>query len=833
MFKRTMVLKVLVAQLAFVGFASVAATNSPSLIVRTSEFPTLESLAVGGRAKAPFIDMRTDAINASNYTPYPEAGNIEQRSGRLTKIMDSTALAYILDPANRTKYRARIYDHLKYWDINQNGNITAEMNINSWSATVPPTGAFFATLIAMDIVAGDPNTTPAQLALRNNFNALMERNGTPYVPAVAAVGSNPARPAVKATQGPAKFVTTQYEPYHLESLMSARALWALWKNGKNNNSALNEAVSIYKNHWLDHITEDGAYREFGGYALARAGEPTRYNKGVFHDVIVYSGIDPNWYSNPKMSKFYEWLGGYALAPNRYVWPIGDSSYAPFKADIHSPFDRAGNFSAKGLAYAEWQRNNVKPPAKLFSYLARARATGSAAPLEPTSKIYAQGAAYFRQPNGGVNSLAAVLTSQSPTTVENLGHRHRSANSLSMASFGEILLRGPGYNGFDAPASENLGFDFSYVNNKAVSENVAMFDYDPEFGDATQQNPSWRNNHQRKDGGYGITGLLSPTLDYATSETGLLTDPDRAIRNGRHIRHAIAVYPQDGVNGYMYSMDELEGLPTTTMGQLAWHPYSSEITFNANNASNNRYTWKIRQNANKVDQLNLSIFMPTPPDNKRQYSGLFADDISGGSNTFVGKYILNGYNLDATTKARNVLTMFFPHKSASYVPTMERLTATGPGGVSSQAVAFNLSSNVTDYAFESSSNVEQVIPPSSYDPLGAAVQGKVAVYRKLTGERYASFYFVGKGTSFTNTPTGYGQGFRSDVPVDIMMKGNSGTVVVPAGGTRMTFYANGCSNTTQPPAVRVNGSLVTPTSGGRCWVRVIMPAGTNSVALTLN
>ena len=107
--------------------------------------------------------------------------------------------------------------------------------------------------------------------------------------------------------GAATFFKTQYEPYHLTSLMSARAIWALWKDGLTNNPALDAAVAGYKEDWLDHITNDGCFVEYSGYAMARAGDPSRYNKGVFHDVIVYAGIDPAWYGNPKMANFYEWL----------------------------------------------------------------------------------------------------------------------------------------------------------------------------------------------------------------------------------------------------------------------------------------------------------------------------------------------------------------------------------------------------------------------------------------------------------------------------------------------------------------------------------------------
>ncbi len=794
--------------IALLSPVAALAQTHPFIIVKSTDYPALQALSVGASSKVPFIRMRTDAMNISNTTTYSETAAVATRAGSMIKIMDSTALAYLMAPANRNTYRNRFYQYLKYWDLAQNGNITKDLFINDWGACVPTAAAFFATIIAMDIIYNDPSTTSAQITQRSNFNTMMEVAGT----------AGTQTPYVAGTMGAATFFKTQYEPYHLESLMSARALWALWKDGPVNNTALSDAVTVYKDHWRDHITEDGCYREFGGYAMARAGDPSRYNKGVFHDVIVYAGIDPTWYSDPKMSKFYEWLGGYALMPNRYNWPLGDGSYAPFTATYASPFDRAGNFSTLGLAYGEWQQNGAIPPAKLFSYLARARATGTATALEPPSRIFNNGAAYLRQKDGGTQSLAAVLTNQKFTTVPNLGHLHRNTNSLSIAGFGEILLRGPGYNGYAAAATDpnNFGFDFSYLNNHAISQNVALFNYSI----GNYQNPSFTNDHRAKHGGYGVQGLLSDSLDYATGDSGLLTDANRTINNGRHIRHTVAIYPQDGINGYVYAMDELEGNSSATTGQLAWHPYSDTITFNSDNSSNDRYEWQIRQKANTTDQLYLSIFMPTAPNSKTQYDGLFADDIQGSASTsFVGKYIFNGYTLNSTTKKKNVLTMFFPRKSALAVPAMERIAASGTG-TAAQAAAFAFAGGVTDFAIESDGTGERTITSSAYDPAGAAARGKAVIYRKIATENSTdlAFYFVAKGRSFKNTPTGHTHGFTSDADVDLHVRGAKGTIVSP--GTSVTFHHPGIFT------VKLDGTTLVPLQSGNGFSQVSIPAGTH-------
>ncbi len=100
----------------------------------------------------------------------------------------------------------------------------------------------------MDIVFDDPNTTAVQLVQRAGFNALMERPGT------------------TGTMGPATFFTTANFSHHLTAHAAARGIWALWKGGVDNNPALDAAVDLYKQTWLDFITEDGVYRE--DYALS-------------------------------------------------------------------------------------------------------------------------------------------------------------------------------------------------------------------------------------------------------------------------------------------------------------------------------------------------------------------------------------------------------------------------------------------------------------------------------------------------------------------------------------------------------------------------------------
>jgi hypothetical protein len=394
------------------------------------------------------------------------------------------------------------------------------------------------------------------------------------------------------------------------------------------------------------------------------------------------------------------------------------------------------------------------------------------------------------------------------------------------------LRGPSQNTFGYPAvpkgRSKLGFDAAYIHDRAVSQNIVLFDYNI-LANGTPQNPSAVNDHIKKSSSSGIQGLLTPILDYATTDSGALNDPNRAIENGFHRRHVVSVFPQDGVNGYVYAMDELEGAAKTTNAQLVWHPYSDNITFNASNASNERYEWKIRQKTNTADQLYLTLFMPTLPINKQQFDGLFVDEGSKSSVSFTGKYLINSYALHANTKKKNVLTAFYPRKESQALPVMERITSTTQDGYSSQAAVFAFADGITDYVFESgNTNKSSVISSPAYDPAGASVMGKFAVYRKIN--KNLVFFFVANGKEFKSVATTYPPvGFKSDIDVNIAMRGNAGMITLPKEA-KVTFYLTG---TNASPTARVNGATVTPSSGGRGWIRISFPAGTHNLELTMN
>jgi hypothetical protein len=452
------------------------------------------------------------------------------------------------------------------------------------------------------------------------------------------------------------------------------------------------------------------------------------------------------------------------------------------------------------------------------------------PNEAPSKIYPNDTAYSRKADTGLNELAVTLTNQKTAILDGASSTQKNTNALRIASFGDYMLRGPSQNSFGFPTTpksrNKLGFNASYINDRAISQNVALFDYRP-TENGTQQNPSVVNDHINKFSNSGIQGLLTPVLDYAMSDSGALDDPNRAIANGNHKRHVVSVFPQNDVNGYVFTLDELQGAANTSKGQLAWHPYSDNISFNVNNISNERYEWKIRQKSNLADQSYLSIFMPTVPSSKQQFDGLFFDGEGKDPTSFVGKYILNSYALTPESNQRNVLTMFYPRKEGQALPTMERITATTSDGKTSQAAAFAFANGVTDFVFESATpDVLSKISSPTLDSIGVTAKAKFVVYRKIN--KNLAFVFVAKGREFKSTgttnPNKRPVGFMADVEVDIMLRGGF-CVITTTKETRLTLQHEGGAST---PTARLNGAQVNQPSGGPGWVYFRLPAGTHTI-----
>ncbi len=128
--------------------------NHPFLIVHEANYPALQARA----SQWPWNDMKDDAISDAGSSVYnPGESDYGQKCYRVRDISSSNALAYILDPNNRTTYKNKIRDQLN----TGLDDLTATRDPSEgWGANTPLGGALFNAMLAMDIIYND--LTPAE-----------------------------------------------------------------------------------------------------------------------------------------------------------------------------------------------------------------------------------------------------------------------------------------------------------------------------------------------------------------------------------------------------------------------------------------------------------------------------------------------------------------------------------------------------------------------------------------------------------------------------------------------------------------------------------------------
>jgi len=122
------------------------AQEHPFLLVKESEYAEMRTRAL----TSPGSTMKTKAISDFNNTTYLTSDTYNTKINKLNIIVSSGALAYILDPANKTAYKNKLRDTLLQWD-----NLWASRTGAGWSICVAPGSAFFNSVLALDIIYND------------------------------------------------------------------------------------------------------------------------------------------------------------------------------------------------------------------------------------------------------------------------------------------------------------------------------------------------------------------------------------------------------------------------------------------------------------------------------------------------------------------------------------------------------------------------------------------------------------------------------------------------------------------------------------------------------
>lgn len=608
-----------------------AGGEHPYLIVRRSAFAELQARA----RRSPWREMRAAAIDDARTLTYSPAATIRARGVVLARIFSTAALAYIVDADHRRTYVDRIVDHIRHFAHGEPGSVLDAMrgnaNKHDWNYATPTGNAFVQAVLALDVVHDD---VPADELTR--VEAILR-------------------------DGPALYFAETKLAWR-QGALAARAIWPLYERDV---AAYAPTVAEWHDDVLLHLSADGVFTGGTGYADCRWTYQDREHKGLFGEVLAHAGVLPDWYDEPKVVAFQEWFNGYAFTPFRVCWPIGDSAPERHKPRYQQGPERAYRYGALAGRYASWLTEGQVPPAGLGSYVLTE--SFDHAPLAAPSRVFEDGGAWLKEASLDPKSLAAVLWNQRTDTDL---HAHKETNAICLAAYGELLLRNAGYNGWNTPSN---GFDWAYINDRAIAASTALFDYAVPKTAAEDRLPPEANDHVGRGGAGIVSSLLTGIVDVARGDSGV------AIPNGRHLRDLIFVHPADGVGGYYLVVDDFTA-PGCKTAHVVWHPNSDRY---AVDADRQQYTWTSDEFAGR--DVGLTICLATPPRDIAIREGALANWSHGK----VGTYLIGNYALDQAGCGR-VMTVLAPHDAMHAAPFVERR---GQGATVRQGV-------VTDVLFTS-------------------------------------------------------------------------------------------------------------------------------------
>ena len=378
-------------------------TSHPFLICTRDQFPELRRRA----EREPWKSMKADAIKRV------EAGfNGNFRNG-LQRYIGAVALVYILDPDNSADRADQVRDAILLLE-------EADFDPSqSWVGTVPPMGAAFVAILALDIVHDD--LTPEEIerckALIETQTSRINRRGA-----------------------------------WLAARLGTHGTWELFKNPAVGETAdfRRKFVEPFYRNYVRQMTPDGVTTVSPGYAFARLGSGSdRPQKTGFADVLEFTGIDRRYYDNPKLENFHRWLFGYSVTPAKEYHLFGDvgPNWGVGNAAL---LWRVGRFDERAAAYAAWLLEDRDPPGHILSYILMQEPLPE--PTVPQSRLFAQGGAVFREPTDSPMSLGAALYN---ITENPEWHTHEEVNAISVAAYGNNLLVNGGWLGDETrPPSRN-------------------------------------------------------------------------------------------------------------------------------------------------------------------------------------------------------------------------------------------------------------------------------------------------------------------------------------------------------------------------------------------
>ena len=657
-------------------------TNHPFLIVTKDMYNGLKEKA----DVEPWKSMKNDAISRANN---PLSSN---HYGSLQKYVGAVALAYILDDTKREIYANKVRDVI----LNRFSALDIQES-SSWSKVVPNLGAFFSAILALDIVYDS-------LSLEDIIKCedlISER-----IFRVKRTGS---------------WKTARY---------GTHGTWDIYKGDRTTKD------DTYYYALINQITPDGVSPVTNTYAWSRVGGgDSRVSKSGYMDVLEFTGIDKRYYSNERIQKFMRWQFGSSINPAKELAIFGDM--LPTESVGNSMlYRRVVNFDYEAAGYASWFLDGIEAIGHILTYIVPKEKLPP--PVLPSSKIYENGGAFFRDPDDTNYGLQGVLYN---ITSQNEWHTHNEVNGLSLSGLGNRLLVNAGRLGEPTRAAK--------LNNTLTING---------------------ENHNAFTGG-GITdGFTSEGIDYARGD-----DRD-AIRFTSHYRDLILVHTTPSTLGYFIVNDKIEVSNNSDVVKIYFHP-SSEKEVNITEAKR-EYTAPIDHKPS-IPLTKVTFYYLTPPNDVN-----IEKSISAVQDRYPGypehNRLESVYNLEDESLKKSISTLIFPNSNLVSKPNFEKI----------------LSDNFYGVKFSTNSSTDYIISPKikSVEVDTFSASGDFIWCRKKSDN--VNSFFVESGTSFKQN----GFGFESDSPVTIYVKDSQGVII--SKGAKLKLNGSNLSSASFDSSVKV-------------------------------
>ena len=657
-------------------------TNHPFLIVTKDMYEEL-------REKSdiePWKSMKNDAISRANNSI------TSNHYGSLQKYVGAVALAYILDDSKKEIYANKVRDVI----LNRFSALDIQES-SSWSKVVPNLGAFFSAILALDIVYDS-------LSLEDIIKCedlISER-----IFRVNRTGS---------------WKTARY---------GTHGTWDIYKGDRTTKD------DTYYYALINQITPDGVSPVTNTYAWSRVGGgDSRVSKSGYMDVLEFTGIDKRYYSNERIQKFMRWQFGSSINPAKELAIFGDM--LPTESVGNSMlYRRVVNFDNEAAGYASWFLDGIEAIGHILTYIVPKEKLPP--PVLPTSKIYENGGAFFRDPDDTNYGLQGVLYN---ITSQNEWHTHNEVNGLSLSGLGNRLLVNAGRLGEPTRAAK--------LNNTLTING---------------------ENHNAFTGG-GITdGFTSEGIDYARGD-----DRD-AIRFTSHYRDLILVHTTPSTLGYFIVNDKIEASNNSDIVKIYFHPSSEKEVIITE--VKREYTAPIDHKPS-IPLTKATFYYLTPPNDVN-----IEKSISAVQDRYPGypehNRLESVYNLEDESLKKSISTLIFPNSNLVSKPNFEKIH----------------SDNFYGVKFSTNSSTDYIISPKikSVEVDTFSASGDFIWCRKKSDNVYS--FFVESGTSFKQNSFG----FESDSPVTIYVKDSEGVII--SKGAKLKLNGSNLSSASFDSSVKV-------------------------------